>query len=54
MLRKVFQDGARPLRRKEAVAILKAPLYFAPKTNAYRALAPARRFAAHLWADEKG
>ncbi len=54
ILREIFQDGARPLRRSDAVEMLKAAPYFIPKTNAYRALAPARRFAAHLWEDENG
>jgi hypothetical protein len=54
ILREIFQDGARPLRRRDAVAILTAAPYYIPKTNAYRALAPARRFAAHLREDEQG
>ncbi len=54
ILREIFQDGARPLRRRDAVEILKGAPYFVPKTNAYRALAPSRRFAAHLREDEQG
>ncbi len=54
MLREIFQNGARPLLRRDAVELLKAAPYFVPKTNAYRALAPSRRFAAHLQEDGEG
>lgn len=54
ILREIFDGGARPLRRRDAVEILKAAPYYIPKTNAYRALAPSRRFAAHLREDENG
>jgi len=48
VLREIFENGARPLKRREAVELLKGAPYFIPKTNSYRALAPSRRFAAHL------
>jgi len=44
----------RLLSRRDAVEILKSARYFIPETNACRALAPARRFAAHLREDADG
>lgn len=54
VLRELFQNGNRPLRKRDAVELLKGAPYFVPKTNSYRALAPARRFAGHLREDENG
>ncbi len=54
VLREIFENGARPLKRREAVELLKGAPYFIPKTNSYRALAPSRRFAARLREDGEG
>ena len=54
MMREIFHGGARALTRRDAVELLKAAPYFVPKTNAYRALAPSRRFSAYLWEDKQG
>ncbi len=54
VLRDIFQNGARPLRRRDAAELLKAAPYHVPKSNAYRALAPSRRFALWLREDENG
>lgn len=54
VLREIFENGARPLKRRDAVELLKGAPYFIPKTNAYRALAPSRRFATHLREDADG
>lgn len=54
MLREIFDDGERPLTRRDAVGILRGAPYFVPKTNAYRALVPSRRFASHLQEDDCG
>jgi hypothetical protein len=54
ILREIFENGARPLRRRDVVAILKAAPYCVPKTNAYRALAPSSLFAPWLREEKNG
>ncbi len=54
VFRDIFQNGARPLRRRDAAELRKAAPYHVPKSNAYRALAPSRRFALWLREDEQG
>jgi hypothetical protein len=54
ILWEISHGGTRPLRREDAVEILKDTPCSIPKTNVYRTLAASPRFAAQLGEDERG